>query len=111
MAATVSMILDLAFPFCNMGIANPMLAPHNDLSRLHAKMLENMEQILKYQKHYCVSNHKPWCPRLSEFEKDISAHRGFKPEKFSSTKAGHERERIIKEIATLYELANSIYET
>lgn len=52
-AAIVSSILDIPFPFSNMGNMHPLFAQSGDLKRVHEKFIENLDQINNYFIEYC----------------------------------------------------------
>ena len=53
MAAILSVLLDIPFPFSNLGVMHPIFSQSSNLKETHAKMLENLEQIQNYLVKYC----------------------------------------------------------
>lgn len=53
-AAILSGMLDLPFPFSNVGVMHPALAPDDDIQRLHFKYIENLKQINDFVQEYCL---------------------------------------------------------
>jgi len=51
--AMVSVLLDLPFPFSNLGVFHPIFAYTNNIKRVHELYLDNLEQIYAYVSEYC----------------------------------------------------------
>ena len=51
--AIVSTILDLPFPFSNLGVFHPAFVNFNSLYKTHEKFVLNIVQINTYLKEYC----------------------------------------------------------
>jgi hypothetical protein len=49
----VSVLLDLPFPFSNLGVFHPIFAYTNNIKRVHELYLDNLEQIYAYVSEYC----------------------------------------------------------
>ena len=45
LASILSVLLDIPFPFSNLGVVHPVFVPTNTVKEAHSKMLENLEQI------------------------------------------------------------------
>jgi GPI ethanolamine phosphate transferase 3 subunit O len=53
LAAIVSVILDLSFPFSNLGVFHPAFYPNENINELHADFMKNLNQFETYLKAYC----------------------------------------------------------
>ncbi len=51
--AMVSVLLDLPFPFSNLGVFHPIFAFTNNIKRVHELYLDNLEQIYTFVEEYC----------------------------------------------------------
>jgi phosphatidylinositol glycan class O len=51
--AMVSVLLDLPFPFSNLGVFHPIFAYTNNIKRVHELYIENLEQIYTFVSEYC----------------------------------------------------------
>lgn len=71
-AAIVSMLLDLPFPFSNLGVIHPVFYPGNSLSEVHNMFLKNLEQFENYISVYCKENQMEWCEeQIKDFETNM----------------------------------------
>jgi len=53
LAAIVSVLLDLSFPFSNLGVFHPAFFPSENLTEVHAAFMTNLNQFESYLKAYC----------------------------------------------------------
>jgi hypothetical protein len=53
LAAIVSVILDLSFPFSNLGVFHPAFYPSENLDTMHKDFMNNLNQFETYLKAYC----------------------------------------------------------
>jgi hypothetical protein len=44
-ASILTQILDLPFPFSNMGVGHPVFSPTSDISQVHKKFIDNLTQM------------------------------------------------------------------
>jgi hypothetical protein len=51
--AMVSVLLDLPFPFSNLGVFHPIFAYTNSVKRVHELYIDNLEQIFTFVNEYC----------------------------------------------------------
>ena len=49
----VSVLLDIPFPFSNLGVFHPLFAYTNNVNRVHELYIENLEQLNNFVKEYC----------------------------------------------------------
>ena len=53
MPSIVSVILDVPFPYSNLGVFHPLFAYTNNINRVHEQFVENLQQLYNYVSEYC----------------------------------------------------------
>lgn len=61
LAPTLSVLLDLPFPYSNVGVFHPAFAPSANLRSLYTLYMKNMEQVQQYLQAYCQATNQYWC--------------------------------------------------
>lgn len=76
LASILSMLLDLPFPFSNIGVIHPVFYPGKSLSEVHNLFLKNLEQFENYINVYCKENQMEWCEEeIKDFETNLKQFR------------------------------------
>lgn len=82
----VSTILDLPFPFSNLGVFHPIFANSHSLYKTHEKFVQNIVQINTYLKHYCSETSQFWCDQeMTSFDEQLNEFKQFKASKLSDS--------------------------
>ena len=56
-----AMLLNLPYPFSNLGVGHPLFAETDDFEVILTKMRKNVEQVLSYVREYCRVTESGWC--------------------------------------------------
>ena len=71
-AAIGSMILNVPYPFSNLGIGHPAFGKSDDLKEVAADLRDNIEQVHLYIEAYCAETSADWCDfELDSFKTDL----------------------------------------
>lgn len=103
LAAIVSVLLDLPFPFSNLGVFHPAFYPHDDINQVHSAFMKNLDQFETYLKGYCSATKQSWC------EEEIKQFAGKMKEfrKFGAKRAS--QADLIKHMKDMHKFANERY--
>ena len=97
-----SLLLNVPFPFSNIGLAHPIFTQSADLAAAVDTVRANLEQIYTYVEASCALTYLHWCDQeLADFKRDLDA--------FDRVKPSSERDQV-QRLQQMSQLANAKYE-
>ena len=100
LTAILSVLLDVPFPFSNLGIFHPLWAQTSNMKNVLDKAMMNLEQIQTYLVSICEQSNQPWCAHeIETFSEEMVKFKEFNPE-------GKSDKDILDVIDLMHELAN-----